>query len=76
MIDWASFLIVGLASLVGASTLVATASLGISLLENGTRARQANPRAGRTALVGAWALFALCGILVIFGVYLIVPFFH
>lgn len=76
MIDWMSFLVVGVASLVGASTLVATASLGIRLLENGTKEHEADPRAGRTALLGAWALFVLCGVLVIYGVYLIVPFFH
>lgn len=76
MIDWMSFLVVGVASLVGASTLVVTASLGIRLFEGGTRARAADPRAGRGALVGAWTLFALCGILVVYGVYLIVPAFH
>ena len=77
MIDWMSFLVVAVASLVGASALVTIASLGIRLLESGTRAGRADdPHAGRAARAGARALFALCGLVVLYGVYLIVPFFH
>lgn len=76
MIDWMSFLVVAVASLVGASALVTIASLGIRLLESGTQAGKVDPRAGRAARAGARALFALCGLLVLYGVYLIVPFSH
>lgn len=76
MIDWMSFVVVAVASLVGACALVAIASLGIRLFESGTRARAGNPRAGRLPLAAARTLFALCGLLVLFGVYLIVPLFR
>ena len=42
-------------------------------------ARRTNPyppAVQRVALVGAWALFTITGILVLFGIYLIVPYFH
>lgn len=76
MIEWGSFLVVAIAALVGASAVVAVASLGIRLLESGARARSADPRTGRIARVGARLLFGLCGLLVLYGVYLIVPVFH
>ena len=43
------------------------------------KARSANPYSPavqRIALAGAWALFGITGILVLFGIYLIVPYFH
>ena len=30
----------------------------------------------RTALVGAYTCFTLCGMAVLYGIYLIVPYFH
>ena len=68
MIDWASFAVVALVSLVGACTLVAFAALGIRLANLGGR----HWRAGRA---GAIAAFGVCAAAVLFGVYLIVPAF-
>lgn len=76
MIEWGSFLVVAAASLTGACVLVTIAALGIRLFESGARAHAADPRTGRMALTGARALFILCGFVVLFGVYLIVPVFH
>ncbi|GAA3746659.1 hypothetical protein GCM10022239_22770 [Leifsonia bigeumensis] len=76
MIEWGSFVIVAVASLVGACLLVTIAALGIRLFEAGTRARGVDPRTGRLALAGARALFGVCGAVVLFGVYLIVPALH
>jgi hypothetical protein len=76
VIEWGSFAVVAIASLVGASLVVVIASLGIRLFETGLRARSADPRSGRLSLVLARALFVLCAIVVLFGVYLIVPAFH
>lgn len=75
MIEWLSFVVVAVASLVGASVVVTTAALGIRLFENGIRARESEPGAGRLHIVSAYILFALCGVLVLFGIYLIVPIF-
>lgn len=43
------------------------------------KAEKKNPlsaRQKRTALVGAYACFTLCGLSVIYGIYLIIPYFH
>lgn len=43
------------------------------------KARQRNPYSPavkRLALVAAYALFAISGLVVLFGIYLIVPYFH
>ena len=43
------------------------------------KARQRNPfppAVQRLALVAAYALFSLCGLVVLYGIYLIVPYFH
>lgn len=66
MIDWAAFALVAVVSLVGATLLVAFASLGIRLLGG---------PAPHSFLVrtGAFASFAVCVIGVAFGVYLLIP---
>jgi hypothetical protein len=76
MIEWDAFVVVSLASLLGASVVVAIAATGIRLFDIGIRARAAKPRSGRLALLGARSLFVVCGIVVLYGVYLIVPAFH
>lgn len=43
------------------------------------KARRKNPLTDgqkRTALAGAYACFALCGVAVLYGLYLIIPYFH
>lgn len=68
MIDWVSLGVVALASLVAASTVVALFALGLRL-------RPASGfRSGRGA--AAIACFALCGVAVLYGIYLIVPALH
>lgn len=66
MIDWGSFALVAVVSLVGALLLVGFAALGIRLLGGSRRAAHA----------GAYASFAVCVAAVAFGVYLVVPAFH
>lgn len=70
MIDWAAFVTVAVASLVSASLLVALYALGVRLI---TSTGELLPRTRRLAGV---ACFVLCGALVIFGIYLIVPALH
>jgi hypothetical protein len=66
VIDWASFAVVVAVSLVSACLLVTlfSAALRVGDSELGWR---------RRASVG---LFVVCGLLVVFGVYLIVPALH
>lgn len=76
MIEWESFILVAVVSLVGASAVVTIASFGMKLYENGLQARAAEAASGKTALAMSKVLFGVCGIVVLVGVYLIVPAFH
>ncbi|MGX5681207.1 hypothetical protein [Schumannella luteola] len=70
MIDWAAFVTVAVASLVSACLLVALYALGVRLT---TSTGDLLPRTRRLAGV---ACFVLCGALVVYGIYLIVPALH
>lgn len=76
MIEWSSFAIVAVVSLIAASTVVTIASVGMRLYENALQARAAGESSGNVPLAVARILFGLCVLLVLFGVYLIVPAFH
>jgi len=65
-IDWGAFLTVAVASLISGCVLVTLFSLGLRL-SDGTAAWR------RPVSV---ALFVVCAVVVVFGIYLIVPFFH
>ncbi|HEY0260499.1 MAG TPA: hypothetical protein VGC18_11690 [Lacisediminihabitans sp.] len=66
MIDWLSFLVVLVVSIVGACTVVFLFALGLRLV----------------AVPGGWrrplgvASFVVCGAAVLWAVYLVVPAFH
>ncbi|GAB3407897.1 hypothetical protein GCM10027515_24440 [Schumannella luteola] len=68
MIDWAAFFIVAAAALVAASAIVTLFSLAL--------------RFGDGGATGSWqrrvsvGLYVLCALVVLFGIYLIVPALH
>lgn len=66
MIDWLAFITVLVASIVGACGVVVLFSLGLRLAGSDRAARR------------PWGVvaFVLCGLLVVYGVYLIIPAFH
>jgi len=66
MIDWLKFVEVVLVSLFSATVIVTLFSLALRLGDGEARWRR----------VASVALFALCGIAVLFGIYLIVPALH
>ncbi|MCI4011883.1 hypothetical protein [Brevibacterium sp. ZH18] len=75
MIEWSSFLIVAVATWVSAivvitlfSAAVRMRAVHIDLAEAG----QSKP----LLKVGYWTVFGICSIVVLFGVYLIVPALH
>lgn len=75
MIEWSAFLIVGIATWVSAiiviilfSTAVRMRAVHIDLAAEG----QSKP----LLKIGYWAVFGICSIVVLFGVYLIVPALH
>jgi NADH:ubiquinone oxidoreductase subunit 6 (subunit J) len=66
MIDWVAFVTVLVASIVGACGVVFLFSVGLRMV--------GSDRPGRRP-IGVIA-FVLCGLLVVYGVYLIIPAFH
>lgn len=69
MIDWSAFLIVAIVTWVSAAVIVSAYSFGVRLLA------VAKDDASSTGLnkVGAYSCFVVCGLIVAFGVVLIVP---
>jgi hypothetical protein len=94
MIDWAAFVLVFAAALLGSCVVVAFYALGTRLLAVAGRALFVEPveftdaitvltpekaaklQRKRLALTGAYACFTACGLAVLYGLYLIIPYFH
>ena len=70
MIDWAAFFVVLVATLVAASLVVTLYSLGLRLVD-----RAGDRPAGWHRPLGI-ACFVACGLVVLYGVYLVIPYFH
>ena len=74
MIDWAAFLVVAIATILGAGSIVLFFALGVRL---GAESEDPGRERSRIGLVAASrTCYALSGAAVLFGVYLIVPYFH
>jgi len=71
VIDWGAFALVALVSLVAAAALVTLYASGLRLM---TWSQSGSLQ--RTKRISAIACFGLCGALVLFGIYLIVPALH
>jgi hypothetical protein len=69
---WLELLTVGGATLVAAVTVVVLYSLGVRLTAIAGDAEQPSPRMKRSL---AYTCFGLCGLAVLFGLYLIIPYF-
>ena len=83
MINWGSFLLVALASIAFTTIVVSLFSLATRLFTNARHslpaARKGKASAVRSERVnrfGAYGLFAVCAFALIYGLYLIVPYFH
>jgi hypothetical protein len=70
MIDWGAFATVAVVSLVAACALVTMYALGLRLQAG------SGDSLVRTRRLASVLCFALCGALVLFGIYLIVPGLH
>lgn len=70
MIDWAAFFVVLVTTLVAAGAVVTLYSFGLRLHDGGSTRGAAWHRP-----VGI-ACFVACALVVLYGVYLIIPFFH
>ena len=77
MIDWAAFLIVAVAALVSTAVVVSLYSFGLRFQGlTRTDAQTGETTRPAYATVLAYLCFALSIAAVLFGIYLIVPFFH
>ena len=68
-IQWDAFLIVAVTTWVSALFIVGAYSLGVRLIAVGEDAK----RSAVPARLAAYGCFAMCGIVVMFGIILIVP---
>ncbi|MCA4131559.1 hypothetical protein [Arthrobacter sp. M4] len=69
---WLELLLVAGATLVSAVTIVGLYSLGVRLTAIAGDIQDRSPRLTRGL---AYACFGVCGLAVLFGIYLIVPYF-
>jgi hypothetical protein len=70
---WLELLLVGGATLVAAVSVVVLYSLGVRLT---AIAGDVSPQAPRWIRSLAYVCFGLCGLAVLFGLYLIIPYFN
>ena len=74
MIDWVSLIIVAVVS-VGVTALFALLlSVAIRLLS--VARTTPDDRSSSPAAIGGWALLGLIGVMILLGLYLIIPQFH
>lgn len=70
-IDFAALGLVGAVTFIAAVVLVTVVSVGARLLVPGPSGAVSTSRR-----IGGWAMFALAGLAVLFGLYLVIPYFH
>jgi hypothetical protein len=68
MIEWGSFALVAAVSIGSAAALVALFALGLRLLAVDDR--------GAGVRIGAYSCFVLSALGALYGVYLVIPYFH
>lgn len=74
MINWGSFIVVAVATILGAGSIVLFFSLAIRL---GSEAQDPERQRIRALLrTGSGVSYALAGAAVLYGVYLVIPYFH
>lgn len=70
-IDFAALGLVAGVTLLSAVTLVTIVSLGARLLEAGSDGTTSMSRR-----LGGWTMLGLAGLVILFGLYLVIPYFH
>ncbi len=74
-INWSALLLVAVTTVVAALAIVGVFSLGVAALTSGG-ARTAGGRPSPVARVAGYACIGVSGLLVLYGLYLIIPQFH
>jgi hypothetical protein len=75
-IDWASLGLVAVTTVVAALAIVGIFALGVVALTSGPRTEDGPASPSPGARVGGYLCMAVSGLLVLYGIYLIVPLFH
>ncbi|MCT1920910.1 hypothetical protein M3C63_03405 [Brevibacterium luteolum] len=75
MIDWMSLVIVAVATLTAATVTITLFSVAVRLRADSIDLRSAG-RSNALVSLASHAVFGVCGIVVLIGVYLIVPALH
>jgi len=73
-IDWASLGLVAVTTVVAAVAIIGIYSLGVLALTSGSRDGLATPTP--LARISGYLCLAVSGLLVLYGLYLIIPQFH
>jgi hypothetical protein len=83
MIEWGSLLLVAAVAIGATTALVSMFSLGMRWLTNArhyvSSSKKGSAKAIRAEVLnrsGAYIMFTLCATALIYGIYLIVPYFH
>lgn len=82
MINWNSLILVASVAIGSSIGLVAVFSFGMRLLTNAqniqsqTKKAQGVKPAEVYNRIGAYLMFTICGSAVLYGIYLVVPYFH
>ena len=75
MIDWAALLLVSGVTLAVTVLVVTLAAFAARLLTAG-HSRKSNGQIATHQLAGAYSLLGVVGLIILFGLYLIIPYFH
>jgi hypothetical protein len=77
-IDWASLALVAATTVVAAIAIVGIFALGVAAITTSPAHGGDGPQAGRRAAarVAGFACIGVSGMLVLYGLYLIIPMFH
>lgn len=75
-IDWASLGLVAVTTVVAAIAIVGIFSLGVLTLTSGRRSGDGTAAPNPTARFGGYLCLAISALLVLYGLYLIIPQFH
>jgi hypothetical protein len=77
-IDWTSLALVAVTTVVAAVAIVGIFALGVAAITTSSAVGSDGPPAGRRAAakVAGFACIGVSGMLVLYGLYLIIPSFH
>lgn len=82
MINWNSLILVAVVAIGSSVGLVTVFSLGMRLLTNARNIQSNTKKSAGTSpaeainRIGAYLFFTICASAVLYGIYLIVPYFH